>query len=110
MQQEGGRLCAQHALNALLQDDYYSADVLAGIALQLESEKLEHIKRTKGEDSDAYRKALNSASKHFDDTGYFSLDVLKQALSSSFSIRLVRWEKEGKKNDPLVEETRKAPE
>jgi ataxin-3 len=40
-EQQEGSLCAQHCLNALLQSDYYAADVLSEFAKELDqSERL----------------------------------------------------------------------
>ncbi|KAF9268900.1 Josephin-domain-containing protein [Marasmius fiardii PR-910] len=77
-QQSGSMLCAQHALNNLLQGNYFTAPDLSEIACNLDS--LEQ----------SYNDEERGPSSNMDDTGYFSVQVLENALSV-WSLSLVRW-------------------
>lgn len=101
-------LCAQHALNTLLQGNYYDPSQLADIAKQLDG--LE-----RGQVDDETWRNRDQASLNMDDTGlygafdlsdlilanerhphfagYFSISVLEKALEV-WGIRLVRWRSE----------------
>jgi ataxin-3 len=65
-EKQDGRLCAQHALNMLLQEPYFSAEALAEIAHELDDKEKQLLS---SEDRERFR------SQNFDDTGYFSLQV-----------------------------------
>ncbi|TFY74666.1 hypothetical protein EWM64_g9346, partial [Hericium alpestre] len=80
-QQPGSMLCAQHALNALLQGNYYSAPDLSEIARSLD--QLE----------ESYRDESTDRSRNMDDTGFFSVQVLENALNV-WGLGLVRWRSE----------------
>ncbi|EMD37847.1 hypothetical protein CERSUDRAFT_114490 [Gelatoporia subvermispora B] len=68
-QQPGSMLCAQHALNNLLQGNYLTAPDLSTIAQRLDEMEMSF------DDSGAGRQSTN-----MDDTGFFSVQVLEQAL------------------------------
>lgn len=73
---QDGLLCAQHCLNSLLQGDYYSAVDLANIAHELDTLERNYM-------SEAGSSGLsNNESSNYDDTGYFSIQVLQTALKS----------------------------
>jgi ataxin-3 len=74
---QDGLLCAQHCLNSLLQGDYYSAVDLANIAHELD--RLEHNYLNEN-GAGAANNQLESS--NYDDTGYFSIQVLQHALKS----------------------------
>ncbi|KAK2183897.1 hypothetical protein NP493_293g04061 [Ridgeia piscesae] len=78
LQQEGS-LCAQHCLNALLQGNYFTAVDLADIAKQLDESERQQMAEA-GTDSAEYRRFLQQPSNNFDDSGYFSVQVLATAL------------------------------
>jgi len=65
-EKQSGQLCAQHALNSLLQGTYFSPIDLSELAYELDQQELE----------------LNSklVKENMDDTGYFSLQVISKAL------------------------------
>ncbi|GJJ06438.1 hypothetical protein Clacol_000630 [Clathrus columnatus] len=67
-QQQGSQLCAQHALNAVLQGDYFQAPDLAQFA-----EQLDHLEGSVNEE-------IGPNSHNMDDTGFFSIGVLEDAL------------------------------
>jgi ataxin-3 len=95
-------LCAQHALNALLQGNYFDPSQLAEIAKQLDELERSQL------DDDAWRNR-DTASFNMDDTGeldrrfhapdsadlcmtvgYFSVSVLERALEV-WGLSLIRW-------------------
>ncbi|KAG6857689.1 hypothetical protein H0H87_004105 [Tephrocybe sp. NHM501043] len=76
-QQPGSMLCAQHALNNLLQGNYFTAPDLSAIASDLDA--LEH----------SYDGA-HTGSTNMDDTGFFSVQVLENALTV-WGLNLARW-------------------
>ena len=77
-ERQEGALCAQHCLNSLLQGDYYSAVDLANIAQNLDSLEQGFMSQEPGS------RSRNTAqeSSNYDDTGYFSIQVLQTALKS----------------------------
>ncbi|KAI0045286.1 Josephin-domain-containing protein [Auriscalpium vulgare] len=81
-QQPGSMLCAQHALNSLLQGNYFTAPDLSAIAQSLD---------TLEESYDEDRAGRDSA--NMDDTGFFSVQVLENALNV-WGLSLVRWRSE----------------
>lgn len=70
---QDGLLCAQHCLNSLLQGDYYSAVDLANIAHELDRMENQYLNEGGGQSFE---------SSNYDDTGYFSIQVLQHALKS----------------------------
>lgn len=81
-QEPGSMLCAQHALNNLLQVPLYSASELANIAHELDV--LEAAQLDDGE-------GLADRMQNADDSGFFSVAVIEKALEV-VNLRLVRWE------------------
>ncbi|KAF9071738.1 Josephin-domain-containing protein [Rhodocollybia butyracea] len=77
-QQSGSMLCAQHALNSLLQGNYFSTTDLSEIAQNLDI--LEG----------SYSNNPNMTSENMDDSGFFSVQVLENALSV-WGLSLIRW-------------------
>ncbi|KAG0704493.1 Josephin-domain-containing protein [Suillus ampliporus] len=86
-QQEGSNLCAQHALNSLLQGNYFTAPDLSEFARKMDT--LEESSRY----DDATR---GHSSANMDDTGFFSVQVLEEALNV-WNLSLVRWRSEAMK-------------
>ncbi|THU95668.1 Josephin-domain-containing protein [Dendrothele bispora CBS 962.96] len=80
-QQEGSMLCAQHALNSLLQGHYFMAPDLSEIARQLDELEGNY---------DQDHGQTPSISQNMDDTGFFSIQVLEHALKV-WGLSLVRW-------------------
>ncbi|KAI0762119.1 Josephin-domain-containing protein [Trametes elegans] len=81
-QQEGSMLCAQHALNSLLQGQYFSAPDLSEIARRLDEAEHGYLEdRPSG------------GSTNMDDTGFFSVQVLEEALKV-WNLSLIRWRSE----------------
>ncbi|CAJ0932135.1 unnamed protein product, partial [Mesorhabditis belari] len=85
-------LCAQHALNMLLQGDYFSATDLAEIARRLDQEENVVLDSS----------SRNLKSVNMDDSGYFSVQVLSEAVKA-FSLDLVSI------THPSVADVRKDP-
>ncbi|KAI9362082.1 ataxin-3-like protein [Zopfochytrium polystomum] len=70
-ERQEGMLCAQHALNNLLQGPYFTAVDLSTIAQQLDEDELNQL--------DPQDQAPRESS-NYDDTGFFSVQVLMKAL------------------------------
>ncbi|KZT72228.1 Josephin-domain-containing protein [Daedalea quercina L-15889] len=81
-QEPGSMLCAQHALNSLLQGQYFSAPDLSTIARELDEEEAQFDEENIGQ-----------ASANMDDTGFFSVQVLERALQV-WGLSLLRWRSE----------------
>ena len=78
-QEPGSMLCGVHALNNLLQAALFSPQDLAQLAQELddlEDAQLSH--------------ARVGPSANFDETGYFSVGVMEQALAV-MGLKMVRW-------------------
>ncbi|XP_053232518.1 ataxin-3 isoform X1 [Podarcis raffonei] len=76
---EEGSLCAQHCLNNLLQGEYFSPVELSSIAQQLDEE--ERIRMAEGGlSSEEYQTFLQQPSGNMDDSGFFSIQVISNAL------------------------------
>lgn len=74
-QEAGSMLCAQHALNSLLQGQYYDASQLAQIATELDQLEATELGLSQADIAARDRSSLN-----MDDTGFFSASVLERAL------------------------------
>ncbi|KAI8070629.1 Josephin-domain-containing protein, partial [Gilbertella persicaria] len=77
--QQQDNLCAQHALNVLLQGSYFTAVDLAEIGQKLDIEE-QLVGGSK----------LGSESQNYDDSGYFSIQVLQKALEI-WNLELTPW-------------------
>uniref|UniRef100_A0A915E4K2 ubiquitinyl hydrolase 1 n=1 Tax=Ditylenchus dipsaci TaxID=166011 RepID=A0A915E4K2_9BILA len=75
------RLCAQHALNMLLQGPYYTTDYLADIAKELDDRELA-VLSPEQRDSEFQ-------SQNVDETGFFSLQVIEMALQKCHQLSLI---------------------
>ncbi|KAI8638463.1 the Josephin domain of Ataxin-3 in complex with ubiquitin molecule [Parasitella parasitica] len=84
-------LCAQHALNVLLQGNYFTAVDLAEIGQELDRQ----------EQLVGGRK-VGSESQNYDDSGYFSIQVLQKALEI-WNLELKPWKSKE------MDEARKIP-
>ncbi|KAN0064506.1 hypothetical protein ACQY0O_002134 [Thecaphora frezii] len=87
-QEPGSMLCAQHALNALLQGNYYDATQLADIARELDSLESTQLGLSAADIASRDRASLN-----MDDTGFFSVSVLERALQV-WGLSLANWRSE----------------
>jgi Ataxin-3 len=104
-EQQEGSLCAKHCLNSLLQGDYYSAVELAQIGEQLDKEEMKHM--FEGGVTKEYEKFLNQGSSNFDDSGFFSIQVLQKALTA-WNLELVPYSSEsGLKQRQIVNNQQK---
>src|SRR5690349_4527660 len=70
-EKQEGSLCAQHALNALLQGPYFTAVDLAEIAQGLDSREASISLSTEGR---------RTESDNYDDSGFFSIQVIQDAV------------------------------
>lgn len=78
-EKQEGSLCAQHCLNALLQNQYFTAVDLAQLAQNLDEQERQHMLEG-GVDSREYQHFLEQPSSNYDDSGFFSIQVLQEAL------------------------------
>ncbi|ORY84137.1 Josephin-domain-containing protein [Leucosporidium creatinivorum] len=83
-QEAGSMLCGQHALNNLLQESAFTAQDLADIARQLDALELQQLGVVEG------AQLAGGESNNYDDSGFFSVEVLSKALEV-LGLRLVRW-------------------
>ncbi|XP_059375720.1 ataxin-3 [Carassius carassius] len=78
-EKQEGSLCAQHCLNNLLQGEYFSPVELSSIAQQLDEE--ERVRMAEGGvQTEEYRTFLQQPSGNMDDSGFFSIQVISNAL------------------------------
>lgn len=80
-------LCAQHALNGVLQGHFFDPSQLSQIAAEL----AEYEQSELGIDHTDL--AASDTARHMDDTGYFSIEVLDRAFKT-WDMSLVRWRKQ----------------
>ncbi|XP_056332812.1 ataxin-3 isoform X1 [Danio aesculapii] len=78
-EKQEGSLCAQHCLNNLLQGEYFSPVELSSIAQQLDEEERMHMAEG-GVQTEEYRTFLQQPSGNMDDSGFFSIQVISNAL------------------------------
>ncbi|RUS80562.1 hypothetical protein EGW08_011702 [Elysia chlorotica] len=79
-EKQEGSLCAQHCLNALLQNQYFSAVDLAQIGRRLDDTERERMAEG-GIGTNEYQRFIEEPSSNFDDSGFFSVQVINEALS-----------------------------
>ncbi|XP_077322876.1 ataxin-3 [Lithobates pipiens] len=78
-EKQEGSLCAQHCLNNLLQGEYFSPVELSSIAMQLDEQ--ERMRMAEGGlQSAEYRTFMQQPSGNMDDSGFFSIQVISDAL------------------------------
>ncbi|CUA69756.1 Ataxin-3 [Rhizoctonia solani] len=95
-QEPGSMMCGQHALNSLLQGNYFTPPDLAQIAHEID--ELEQ----------GVQDSHGGRSTNMDDTGYFSVQVLENALKNAFGLTLVRWRSEEMRQFQAVPDTQLA--
>jgi len=76
-------MCAQHALNAILQGQFFDPSQLAQIADEISEYERNEL-------GISTQDAKNISSRHMDETGFFSLEVVDRALRAC-DMSLVRW-------------------
>ncbi|KAL3789246.1 hypothetical protein HJC23_002831 [Cyclotella cryptica] len=83
-------LCGQHALNNLLQANEFSPASLAEIASQLDQMELAYMSQNNegGINSKDYLKRVAEGSGNVDESGNFSIEVLRSALLARHSLEL----------------------
>jgi Ataxin-3 len=84
-ERQEGHLCGQHALNNLVQAPIFSVELLSNIASRLDDLESNILKA----DSATVNYSLINRSHHIDDSGNFSIEVLKAALVEMHSIALL---------------------
>ncbi|KAL2914364.1 hypothetical protein HK105_206136 [Polyrhizophydium stewartii] len=92
-ERQEGQLCAQHSLNALLQGNYFTAVDLSHLAQELDEAEAQDCSAGRravdkalaegsgGLESEALRKLREGGSANYDDSGFFSVQVITKALS-----------------------------
>jgi ataxin-3 len=90
-------LCGQHALNNLVQANEFSPDSLAEIARQLDQMELNYMANNNegGLASKDYLKRVAEGSGNVDDSGNFSIEVLRSALLSRYGLELPNIRQQG---------------
>ncbi|KAL7752513.1 hypothetical protein RI367_002047 [Sorochytrium milnesiophthora] len=78
-ERQEGALCAQHCLNTLLQGHYFTALDLAEIARGIDAVE-RSVMAERGTQTREYREFVQQDSQNYDDTGFFSVEVLRKAL------------------------------
>ncbi|KAI9348592.1 ataxin 3 variant ref [Obelidium mucronatum] len=100
-EKQEGQLCAQHALNAVLQGPYFSAVDLSQIARDLDSQELDAL--ADGATTPPTPSARSKfESQNYDDSGFFSIQVIQKALSV-WNLALTPF------NNPSMKSARKIP-
>lgn len=93
-EKQEGQLCAQHAINNLLQGSYFTAVDLSSIAQQLDQEELQTLEAQ-----------TNFQSSNYDDSGFFSVQVVARALQV-FGLELLPYGS----SDPIAKYANTSPE
>eukprot|EP00986_Skeletonema_menzelii_P000018 scaffold5_cov144-Skeletonema_menzelii.AAC.4 len=90
-------LCGQHALNNLVQANAFTPVSLAEIAGQLDQMELNYMASNNegGVSSKDYLKRLAEGSGNVDESGNFSIEVLRSALLSRYNIELPNIRQQG---------------
>lgn len=83
-------LCGQHALNNLLQESCFTPVDLAEIAQDLDAQEMKFMTEGGGITSDTM-KFLSEKSGNVDESGNFSIQVLRAAIQRSHGIELISW-------------------
>jgi len=79
-EKQEGSLCAQHCLNSLLQGAYFDAVSLSSIARELDEAERQTMAMGGNVNSPEYLAFLQQPSSNYDDSGYFSIQVICKAL------------------------------
>lgn len=79
-EQQESLLCGQHCLNNLLQGPYFTPDTLSEIANELDRKERSLISST-----------TFTPSFNVDDSGNFSIQVLRQAIQNLMNLDLILW-------------------
>ena len=94
-------LCGQHALNNLVQAAHFTADILAQHAHELDQAELKFLADNNegGVNNKDFRARLREGSGNVDDSGNFSIQVLKAALQKDFGLSLPSVSSEDMRNE-----------
>jgi ataxin-3 len=96
-ERQEAQLCGQHALNNLVQQNAFSPGDLAEIADQLDQMELNYMAQNNegGVSSKDYLKRMAEGSGNVDESGNFSIEVLRSALLTRFGMELPNIKQEG---------------
>jgi len=98
-------LCGQHCLNNFVQSSVFSADQLADVAQSLDAEERMLYLDARQSSHEERGKYLSEASGNVDESGNFSLEVLRRALSQTHRLELTAISGEAAKSmNPMNEE------
>ena len=101
---QDGLLCGQHCLNNLLQAPFFSPIDLSDIAQELDLLEYQNMVGLNGEITNDTLQYLKEGSGNVDESGNFSIQVLKTALERSHGLELISWGSiEGKNIEPSEE-------
>ena len=94
---QDSHLCGQHCLNNLLQEDFFSAVNLADVAHELDYNERAIL---------GVESSQHPPSSNVDESGNFSIQVLRLALQRYNNIDLIPWHfnSEGEDSDPLLQQ------
>ncbi|XP_011410500.1 PREDICTED: ataxin-3-like [Amphimedon queenslandica] len=79
-ERQQGQLCAQHCLNNLLQGPYFNPVGLSEIAHRLDEKEKSHLTDREDISLVEMTKILEQPSSNMDDSGFFSVQVISEAL------------------------------
>ena len=90
-------LCGQHALNNLVQQNIFSPGSLCEIAKQLDEMELVYMAQNNegGTKSKDYLKRQAEGSGNVDDSGNFSIEVLRSAVMNRFGLEFPNIRQQG---------------
>ncbi|XP_067939416.1 ataxin-3-like [Watersipora subatra] len=89
-EKQDGLLCAQHCLNNLLQNSYFTAVDLGTIGRGLDALEANFMAE-RGYSTEEFRRFSEHPSENMDDSGFFSVQVIQKALES-FGITLASYD------------------
>ncbi|PLW05145.1 hypothetical protein PCANC_03005 [Puccinia coronata f. sp. avenae] len=92
-QEPGSMLCAQHALNNLMQSAIWSPEDLAEIARTLDSIEHSHLQGDSNSHDTQQGGSRLEKNSNCDDSGFFSVQVIDHALHR-LGLRIISWRSE----------------
>lgn len=98
-------LCGQHSLNNLVQSQAFGASDLANIAQQLDAMELNFMSENNegGVHSRDFIRRLAEGSGNVDNSGNFSIEVLRSALLNQYGLTLTNVRHEGVRKKEITE-------
>jgi ataxin-3 len=84
-------LCGLHALNTLLQEPLFHPNDLAEIAQELDAAEANIMLSASGKVTSDTLKYLGERSGNVDESGNFSIEVLRAAIKRTHDVNLISW-------------------